>query len=86
RPVMKKISTAAEHKIENVEGQKLTSGLDLGDRSSWYCVLNETGEVLLERRLATTPQAIREVFGGMPGGPDCTGNWNALALGEPAVE
>ncbi|MGA8215666.1 MAG: hypothetical protein WB799_18870, partial [Candidatus Sulfotelmatobacter sp.] len=63
RPVMKKISTAAEHKIENVEGQKLTSGLDLGDRSSWYCVLNETEEVLLERRLATTPQAIREVFG-----------------------
>ena len=83
---MKETSTAAEHKIENVEGQKLTSGLDLGDRSSWYCVLNETGEVLLERKLATTPQAIREVFGGMPGSPDCTGNRNALALGEPAVE
>jgi hypothetical protein len=31
---MKKISTAAEHKIEKVEGQKLTIGLDLGDRSS----------------------------------------------------
>jgi hypothetical protein len=45
---MKETSTAAEHKIANVEGQKLTSGLDLGDRSSWHCVLNETGEVLLE--------------------------------------
>jgi len=41
-------------------------GLDLGDRSSWYCVLNEAGEVLLERKLATTAKARKEVFGGMP--------------------
>ena len=41
-------------------------GLDLGDRWSWYCVLNEAGEVLLERKLATTPKAMKEVFGGMP--------------------
>jgi transposase len=40
--------------------------LDLGDRSSWYCVLNATGEILLERKLATTPKAMKEVFGGMP--------------------
>jgi transposase len=63
---MKKISTAAAGKIEKVEGQKLTIGLDLGDRSSWYCVLNAAGEVLLERKLATTPKAMKEVFGGMP--------------------
>jgi transposase len=63
---MKKISTATAGKIEKVEGQKLTVGLDLGDRSSWYCVLNEAGEVLLERKLATTPKAMKEVFGGMP--------------------
>jgi len=63
---MKKISTAAAPKIEKVEGQKLTIGLDLGDRSSWYCVLDEGGEVLLERKLATTPKAMKEVFGGMP--------------------
>jgi hypothetical protein len=44
---MKKISTAAAEKNEKIEGQKLTVGLDLGDRSSWYCVLNEAGEVLL---------------------------------------
>jgi hypothetical protein len=37
---MKKISTAAAQKIEKVEGQQLTIGLDLGDRSSWHCVLN----------------------------------------------
>jgi hypothetical protein len=62
---MKKISTVAAHKIEKVEGQKLTIGLDLGDRSSWYCVLDERGELLLEQKLATTPKAMREVFGGM---------------------
>jgi hypothetical protein len=37
---MKKISTAAAQKIEKVEGQQLTIGLDPGDRSSWQCVLN----------------------------------------------
>src|ERR1700693_855143 len=63
---MKKISTAAALKMEKVEGEKLTIGLDLGDRSSWYCVLNEAGEVLLEQKLATTPKAMKEVFGGMP--------------------
>ena len=42
-------------------------GLDLGDRSSWYCVLDEAGRVLLEQRVSTTPKALREVFGGMPG-------------------
>ena len=65
---MKKVSTAAAHLVEKVEGQKLTIGLDLGDRSSWYCVLNGAGEVLLERKLATTPKAMKEVFGGMPRG------------------
>ena len=63
---MKKISTAAAHGIEKVEGPKLTIGLDLGDRSSWYCVLDEAGEVLLEQKLATAPKAMKEVFGGMP--------------------
>jgi len=63
---MKKISSAAAQKIEKVEGQKLTIGLDVGDRSSWYCVLDEAGDVLLEQKVATTPKAMKEVFGGMP--------------------
>jgi len=46
---MKKISTAGSHEIGKVEGQRLTVGLDVGDRSSWYCVLEEAGAVLLER-------------------------------------
>jgi transposase len=62
---MKKISTAAAKQIKNISEQKLTIGFDLGDRSSWYCVLDEAGTVLLEQRLSTTPKAMGEVFGGM---------------------
>ncbi len=39
---MKKTSTAATASKQNFGG-KLTIGLDLGDRSSWYCVLDESG-------------------------------------------
>src|ERR1700687_4201558 len=63
---MKKISTVAAKQSKNVREQKLTIGLDLGDRSSWYCVLDEAGGVLLEQRLSTTPKAMKDVFGAMP--------------------
>ncbi|HXZ81611.1 MAG TPA: IS110 family transposase [Terriglobales bacterium] len=63
---MRKISTAAAKQMKNLRDQKLTIGLDLGDRSSWYCVLDAAGEVLLEQRLGTTAKAMKEVFGGMP--------------------
>jgi transposase len=63
---MKKVSTAAAKQIKNISEQKLTIGLDLGDRSSWYCVLDEAGSVVLEQRLSTTPKAMRELFGAMP--------------------
>jgi len=63
---MKKVSTVAVKQSRKISEQKLTVGLDLGDRSSWYCVLDESGAVVLEQRLSTTPKAIDEVFGGMP--------------------
>src|SRR5712691_3587890 len=62
---MKKISTAAAHEMGKFAGERLTVGLDLGDRSSWCCVLDEAGEVLLERKVATTPKAMKEVFSRM---------------------
>ena len=40
---MKKVSTAAAKQSRKISEQKLTVGLDLGDRSSWYCVLDEAG-------------------------------------------
>jgi transposase len=63
---MKKVSTAVAKQSRNISQQKLTIGLDLGDRSSWYCVLDEAGNVLVEQRLSTTAQAMREVFGAKP--------------------
>ncbi len=36
---MKKVSTAVGKQSRNIWAQKLTIGLDLGDRNSWYCVL-----------------------------------------------
>jgi transposase len=63
---MKKVSTTVAEATRNIGEQKLTIGLDLGDRWSWYCVLDETGEVLLEQKVSTTPKAMKEGFGGMP--------------------
>jgi transposase len=53
---MKKVRIVPAKQSKNFRDQKLTSGLDLGDRSSWYCVLNEAGEVVLEQKLGTTPR------------------------------
>jgi hypothetical protein len=47
RPAMKKGSIAAKQASRKISAQNLTVGLDLGDRSSWYCVLDEAGTVLL---------------------------------------
>ena len=43
-----KVSTVAAKQSSNFFEQKLTIGLDLGDRSSWYCVLNEAVSIVLE--------------------------------------
>jgi transposase len=37
-----------------------------GDRSSWYCVLDEAGAIVLEQKLGTTPKAMKEVLGAIP--------------------
>ena len=63
---MKKGSTAATKQSRNISQQKLTIGLDLGDRNSWYCVLDEAGQIQLEQRVRTNAKALREVFGAMP--------------------
>ena len=63
---MKKGSTAAATSKRNFDQKKLTIGLDLGDRSSWYCVLDEAGEVIRKQKLGTTPEAMKEVFAAIP--------------------
>jgi activator of 2-hydroxyglutaryl-CoA dehydratase len=66
RPAMKKVRTRAAAQSRNISQQKLTVGLDLGDRNSWYCVLDESGQIQREQRVRTNAKALREVFGAMP--------------------
>src|SRR5438093_6155215 len=63
---MKKLSTATAHGIDKLQTHQLTIGLDLGDRSSYYCVLDEAGNIVLEEKVATTPKALDTRFAAMP--------------------
>src|SRR5215469_7264885 len=61
---MEKISTVKMKEKKILKGQ-LTIGLDLGDRSSCYCVLDENGEIIREQKIATTPEGMQQAFGKM---------------------
>src|SRR5258705_12497421 len=63
---MKKIRTMEVFENEIFKEQKLTMGLDLGDRWSFYCVLDEAGQVILEQKLPTTQGAMKQTFGKIP--------------------
>lgn len=43
----------------------LTIGIDLGDRQSHVCVLDDAGQIIEEGRLATTPKAFQARFEGL---------------------
>lgn len=64
---MKKSTTVAKSpKRTTVRKQKsITIGMDLGDKTSRYCVLDENGEVLLERSTSTTKKGMGQAFGAM---------------------
>src|SRR5579862_7472175 len=66
RPAMKKTSTVRVNGNMIFKGHKLTIGLDLGNRWSFYCVLDEAGQVILEQKLPTTPEAMKQTFGKIP--------------------
>src|SRR3977135_2779557 len=66
RPAMKKISTVRTFKGEIFKEQKLTIGVDLGDRWSFYCVLDEAGKIILEQKVPTTPEAMKQTFSRIP--------------------
>jgi predicted NBD/HSP70 family sugar kinase len=83
---MKKVSTAAGKTAKNFQGHKLTIGLDLGDRSSWYCVLDEAGEVLLEQRVGHNSESHAGSVRRDAAEPDCVGDRNAFAVGKPIAE
>jgi transposase len=67
---MKKNSTVKQSSKQGGKGRKtcqglITIGMDLGDKSSRYCALDESGEVLFERSVATTKKGMTEALGGM---------------------
>ena len=61
---MEKISTVKMKGKKILKGQ-LTIGLDLGDRSSCCCVLDENGEIIREQKIPTTPEGMQQAFGKM---------------------
>jgi len=63
---VKKISTVQVFGNEIFKEQKLTIGVDLGDRWSFYCVLDEAGKIILEQKVPTTPEAMQQTFSRMP--------------------
>ena len=63
---MKKISTVQAFGNDIFKEQKLTIGLDLGDRWSFYCVLDESGKIILEQKAPTTTEGVKQTFARMP--------------------
>jgi transposase len=53
-------------KTKRLRAKKLTVGIDLGDRSSRYCILDEEGDVISEGSFATTKTGVEKVFEPMP--------------------
>ena len=66
RAAVKKDSITVSNRKRVLEARKLTIRMDLGDRSSHYCVLDDQGDVIVEGRVATTKKGMTQVFGAMP--------------------
>ena len=62
----------------------MTIGMDLGDKTSRYCVLGRDGRDG-GRQVATTKKGMTQMFADAPV-PDRDGSGNAFAVGEPVVE
>jgi transposase len=64
---MRKDNTVGKSSVTRKRAnRKLTVGIDLGDRSSRYCILDEQGEVLAEGSVATTRKGFAQIFGSKP--------------------
>jgi transposase len=45
--------------------ERVTIGMDLGDKTSRYCMLGNEGEILREGQVVTTKTGIVEAFGSL---------------------
>jgi hypothetical protein len=85
---MKKNSTSSQSPKRAIARQQgpITIGMDLGDKTSRYCVLDGNGERLSEGSVATTRRAMAtEVFRDAPV-PRGDGSGHAFALVEPMAD
>ena len=64
---MKKNSTRPQSPKRAAARSKgpITIGMDLGDKTSRYCVVGDKGEVVSEGSVATTRKAMTQKFAGM---------------------
>ena len=65
---MKKNSSGCKSPKASMKATKSTNvtvGMDLGDKTSRYCMLDENGEVLREASVGTTKEAITQRFATM---------------------
>ena len=67
---MKKNSTVQQSSKQGTRETKtcqrsMTIGMDLGDKTSRYCALDEHGDVLFERATATSQKGMLEAFGAL---------------------
>ena len=64
---MKKRSSSRQNPKSAVKAkrakQSVTIGMDLGDKTSRYCLLNDEGEILREGQVATTKAGMTGTFG-----------------------
>jgi len=60
---MKKDSIRSKSPRTEKKVQRVTIGMDLGDKTSRFCVLDPDGQVLRESRVGTTRKAMTQVFG-----------------------
>src|SRR5262249_38521221 len=69
RPAMKKRNSSQQGQKRTVKGKRsqesVTIGIDLGDKTSRYCMLSEHGEILREGQVATAKAGILEAFGSL---------------------
>ena len=63
---MKKVSKQTQRMEATHDKPAMTMGLDMGDRFSHYCLLNEEGDVAEEGRMQSTEAAFRRHFASQP--------------------
>ena len=81
---MKKNSIGIQWESQIFEGKKLTIGMDLGDRSTHYCVIGEGAKCCWNECLPTTEKGHEQVFRLNVAQPDSDGDRAAFAV-EPAL-